>query len=248
VDSTERHSLSTGHRRRATIIPIVDAGRTKRKVRATPKGRVVDAKALAEVQALLADSPRRRDLLIEFLHRIQDSYGHIAAAHIVALAQEMKLAMSEVYEVATFYHHFDVIKEDAAAPPELTVRVCETLSCAMAGSRELLEQLQQRLGPDVRVISAPCIGRCDTAPAASVGRHPVDCATVEAIEAAVDAGKRDAPLSDYIPYVAYRDAGGYQLLADCVAGKRHRDELIATLESSNLRGLGGAGFPAGRKW
>src|SRR2546428_14018146 len=143
-----------------TIIPIADAGRVKRKVRAAPKGRAVDAKALAEVRALLGDSPRRRDLLIEFLHRIQDTFGHITAAHIVALAQEMKLAMTEVYEVATFYHHFDLVKEGEAAPPALTVRVCETLSCAMAGSGKLLLDLQQRLRPALRVTSAPCIRRC----------------------------------------------------------------------------------------
>src|SRR3989442_14911328 len=141
-----------------TIIPIADAGRVKRKVRAAPKGRAVDAKALAEVRALLSDSPRRRDLLLEFLHRLQDTFGHITAAHIVALAQEMKLAMTEVYEVATFYHHFDVVKEGEAAPPAVTVRVCETLSCAMAGSDELLPGLQLPLGAALRGISAPCLG------------------------------------------------------------------------------------------
>src|SRR2546429_1907668 len=168
-----------------TIIPIAEVGRAKRKVRAAPKGRAVDAKALAEVRALLGDAPRRRDLLIECLHRIQDAFGHITAAHIVALAQEMKLAMTEVYEVATFYHHFDVVKEGEMAPPAITVRVCETLSCAMAGSGELLRDLQRRLGSGARVVPAPCIGRCDGAPAATVGRHAVDRATVETIEAVV---------------------------------------------------------------
>jgi formate dehydrogenase beta subunit len=232
----------------ATVIPIADVGRAKRKVRAAPKGRAVDAKALAEVRALLGDTPRRRDLLIEFLHRIQDTFGHIAAAHIVALAQEMKLAMTEVYEVATFYHHFDVVKEGEAAPPAVTVRVCETLSCAMAGSGELLRDLQRRLGSAVRVIPAPCIGRCDGAPAVTVGRRAIDSATVETIEAAVDACTLEATVADYATYVDYRSSGGYALLADCVAGKRIADEVIAMLESSNLRGLGGAGFPAGRKW
>src|SRR3989441_7812848 len=175
-----------------TIIPIADAGRVKRKVRSTPKGRAVDPQALAEVRALLGDSPRRRDLLIEFLHRIQDTFGHITAAHIVALAQEMKLAMTEVYEVATFYHHFDVVKEGEMAPPAITVRVCETLSCAMAGSGELLRDLQRRLGSGVRVVPAPCIGRCDGAPAASVGRDAIDRATVDTIEAAVHAGAVEA--------------------------------------------------------
>src|SRR2546422_11655612 len=181
-----------------TIIPIADAGRVKRKVRATPKGRAVDAKALAEVRALLGDSPRRRDLLIEFLHRIQDTFGHITAAHIVALAQEMKLAMTEVYEVATCDHHFDIVKEGEAAPPALTVRVCETLSCAMAGSGKLLLDLQQRLGSTVRVIPAPCIGRCDGAPAVTVGRHAIDRATVESIEAVVKTNTRQAARAGYV--------------------------------------------------
>src|SRR2546430_12052662 len=179
--------MSASYLSTATVIPIAEVGRARRKVRSTPKGRAVDPKALAEVQALLGDSPRRRDLLIEFLHRIQDTFGHIAAAHIVALAQEMKLAMTEVYEVATFYHHFDVVKEGETAPPALTVRVCETLSCAMAGSGKLLLDLQQRLGSAVRVIPAPCIGRCDGAPAVNLGRHHFDRAPVETIEAA---GKR----------------------------------------------------------
>src|SRR5438128_1188030 len=232
----------------ATFIPIAEVGRTKRKVRAAPKGRAVDAQALAEVRALLGDAPRRRDLLIECLHRIQDAFGHITAPHIVARAQEMKLAMTEVYEVATFYHHFDVVKEGETAPPALTVRVCETLSCAMAGSGKLLLDLQQRLGSTVRVIPAPCIGRCDGAPAAIVGRHAIDCATVETIEAVVKANTVQVAVADYVSYADYRKGNGYHLLADCIAGKRSADEVIATLESSSLRGLGGAGFPAGRKW
>lgn len=231
-----------------TVIPIAEVGRAKRKVRSTPKGRGVDAKALAEVRALLGDSPRRRDLLIEFLHRIQDTFGHITAAHIVALAQQMKLAMTEVYEVATFYHHFDVVKEGETAPPAVTVRVCETLSCAMAGSGELLRDLQRHLGSTVRVIPAPCIGRCDGAPAASVGRHAIDRATVETIEVALDGRTLEAPDANYVTNVDYRSSGGYTLLAECVAGKRSADDVIATLDSSLLRGLGGAGFPAGRKW
>src|SRR5882724_9169383 len=218
-----------------TIIPIADAGRVKRKVRAAPKGRAIDAQALAEVRTLLGDSPRRRDLLIEFLHRIQDTFGHITAAHIVALAQEMKLAMTEVYEVATFYHHFDVVKESEAAPPAVTVRVCKTLTCAMAGSGELLLDLQRRLGPAVRVIPVPCIGRCDTAPAATVGRHAVDRASAETIEAVVKANTVQAAVADYVTYANYRKDKGYNLLADCVAGKRSADEVIATLENSLLR-------------
>src|SRR5258706_664569 len=150
----------------ANVIPIADAGRTGRKVRSTPKGRSVDPQALIEVRALLGDDPRRADLLIEYLHRIQDRYGHISSAHVVALAAEMKLAMTEVYEVATFYHHFDVVKETETAPPALTVRVCDSLSCALGGASELLNRLPARLGNDVRVIPAPCVGRCDAAPVA----------------------------------------------------------------------------------
>src|SRR5688572_26835947 len=133
-----------------------------RKVRSTPKGRAVDPKALAEVQALLGDQPRRRDLLIEHLHGINDRYGHLGAAHLAALAQEMKLALAEVYEVATFYHHFEVVKEGESAPPALTVRVCDSISCELAGAEGLLKGLS--LGKDVRVIPAPCVGRCEVAP------------------------------------------------------------------------------------
>src|SRR5258705_6739026 len=230
------------------VIPIADGDRVRRKARGTPKGRVVDLEALKEVQALLGDSPRRRDLLIEFLHRIQDARGHIAAAHMVALAHEMKLAMAEVYEVATFYHHFDVIRDGEPAPPPLTVRVCETLSCAMAGSAELLVQLQQRLGAGVRVTPVPCIGRCAAAPAVAVGRNALEHASVESIAAAVEANAIEAQLAPYVRYADYRSDGGYQLLADCVEGRRTAEDVITTLESSQLRGLGGAGFPAGRKW
>ena len=143
----------------ANVIPIADAGRTGRKVRSTPKGRSVDPQALIEVRALLGDDPRRADLLIEYLHRIQDRYGHISSAHVVALAAEMKLAMTEVYEVATFYHHFDVVKETERQPPPLTVRVCDSLACEMAGAGELLARLAGSAGQDVRVVRAPCVGR-----------------------------------------------------------------------------------------
>src|SRR6266571_3325866 len=143
---------------------------TKRgRVRGTPKGRSVDPKAREEVHALLKDAPLHRDLLIEHLHRIQDRYGHLSAAHLVALADEMKLAMTEVYEVATFYHHFDVVKETDTAPPPITVRVCETFSCQMAGGDALRRELANLRERGVRVLPAPCIGRCEHAPAAVVG-------------------------------------------------------------------------------
>jgi len=218
------------------------------RVRATPKGRQVDPKARDEVRALLKDDPRRRDLLIEYLHRIQDRYGHLSARHLVALADEMKLAMTEVYEVATFYHHFDVVKEGEAAPPAITVRVCDSISCEMAGANALLAKLPGILGKDVRVLHAPCIGRCEAAPAAVVGQNPVPHANAEKIAALVKGKAVKHPTQAYIDYSAYRAKGGYTLAKACLDGARKREDVIATMENSGLRGLGGAGFPAGRKW
>jgi len=228
------------------------------RVRATPKGRSVDPKAREEVRALLKDAPLRRDLLIEHLHRIQDRYGHLSAAHLVALADEMKLSMTELYEVATFYHHFDVIKEGETAPPAITVRVCDSIACDIAGSHELLAKLRGILGKDVRVLNAPCIGRCETAPAAVVGQNPLPHATVEKIAGLVKAKavKHAAPghphmeivSPAYVDYAAYRAKGGYALAKACVDGQKKREDVIAVMENSGLRGLGGAGFPAGRKW
>ena len=218
------------------------------KARSAQKGRSVDAKALAEVQALLGAAPRRRDLLIEHLHLIQDRYRQLSAAHLAALAQEMRLSQAEVYEVATFYHHFDVVKEGAPAPAALTVRVCDSLSCELAGASNLLEKLPQILGRGVRVIAAPCVGRCESAPCAVVHQNPVLHATAAKVTAAVAAKATRCAEPAYLDYAKYRKAGGYRLLADCLAGKRTRDEITQIMEHSGLRGLGGAGFPAGRKW
>jgi formate dehydrogenase beta subunit len=223
------------------------------RVRATPKGRQVDARARGEVLALLGGDPRRRDLLIEYLHRIQDRFGHLSAPHLVALAAELKMAMTEVYEVATFYHHFDVVKEGGKAPPAITVRVCDSIACDIAGSRELLAKLPAILGKDVRVLHAPCVGRCETAPVAVVGQNPVPSATPEKIAALVKAKALKHPergdvTPGHIDYAAYRRKGGYALAKACLAGERKREEIIAVMEDSGLRGLGGAGFPAGRKW
>ena len=212
------------------------------------KGRSTEPGALDEVRALLGDSPRRRDLLIEYLHRIQDRYGYLAAAHLVALAAELRLSTAEVYEVATFYHHFDVVKENQGAPPAITVRVCDSLSCELAGSHALLATLRATLGDKVRVIPAPCVGRCETAPVAVVGKNPVCGASAETVQAAVRASQLECAEPKYISLAAYRRAGGYQLIADCLAGKRSRDEITKIMEDSALRGLGGAGFPVGRKW
>ena len=223
------------------------------RVRSTPKGRRVDPAARDEVRALLGDAPRRTDLLIEYLHKIQDRYGCLQARHLVALADELKMAMAEVYEVATFYHHFDVIKEGEPLPPAITVRVCDSISCELAGAHELLATLQSRLGARVRVKTAPCVGRCETAPVAVVGQHPIPHATAASVSAAVDAGDVTHPASglvspSHIDYAAYRASGGYALAAACVAGNKTPADVISVMENSGLRGLGGAGFPTGRKW
>ncbi|MEX2281908.1 MAG: NAD(P)H-dependent oxidoreductase subunit E, partial [Gemmatimonadota bacterium] len=217
------------------------------RLRPAPKGRDVDAQAHAEVTALLRDEPRRRDLLIEHLHKLQDHFGHLTAQHITALAFEMRLTPAEVFEVASFYHHFDIVKEGDSPPAPLTIRVCESISCLLFGGEQLLHDLQQRLG-HVRVIPAPCVGRCDRAPVAVVGRNPVDHATVQSVEENVLAERTEPEPTAYTDYHAYRASGGYQLLKDCVTGKRTVDELMAVTEASGLRGLGGAGFPSNRKW
>ncbi len=219
----------------------------KRKPRVA-RGRPVDLKALEEVRDLLGDTPRRRDLLIEYLHRIQDAYHHISARHIVALAHDMNLAPAEVYEVASFYHHFDVVKEGETPPPPLTIRVCESLSCQMAGARELLEALERGLGEGLRVLPAPCVGRCQSAPVAIVGQNPIDHATAEAVTTAVEAEAFDAPVPEYTDYQAYLNQGGYRLLRELMEGAREPASVIAAMKDSGLRGLGGAGFPAGLKW
>ncbi len=229
---------------------VVDTSKLgkRRGARGQMKGRTLDPQALAEVQALLGDQPRRHDLLIEFLHLIQDRYGCISAAHVVALAAELKLAMTEVYEVATFYHHFDVVKEADTPPPPLTVRVCETLSCQMAGAEALHAALEAQCGSDVRVLGAPCVGRCEHAPVAVVGRHAVDHATPDKVVAAIAAKSFEADVPSCVGYAAYRARGGYQTLLECVDDTRQVDDVITALEGSGLRGLGGAGFPTGRKW
>ena len=216
--------------------------------RKTPKGRQVDPTALDEVCALLADRPRRRDLLIEHLHLIQDRYGYLSAAHLAALAQEMKLALTEVYEVATFYAHFDVVKEDETPPPAVTVRVCDSLSCALAGSEHLLHTLPSRLGPDVRVLRAPCMGACDRAPVCAVGHVQVMGATAESVAAAIAQGAHAHAYPTPSDFERYVRDGGYSLLKACLAGARTRDDIIKTVSDAGLRGLGGAGFPTGRKW
>ena len=234
----------------ARTIPIqpVPVPVTRQRRREAPKGRQVDPQAAREVAALIGEKVAQRDLLIEHLHKIQDQYGHLSAAHLAALAKAMGLAQTEVYEVATFYHHFDVVKEAQTPPAALTIRVCDGLSCEMAGARDLLERLPAILGKDVRVIPAPCVGRCEQAPAVVVGQHPVAAATVDTVARALSEGRtRDLP-SGHVDLEAYQAQGGYTLLQGCISGERDVEDVIKALEDSGLRGLGGAGFPAGRKW
>src|SRR3954470_17363346 len=196
----------------------------RRKARRTPKGRQIDPQALAEVQALLIDRPRRRDLLIEHLHLIQDKYGHISAAHLAALAAEMRLAQTEVYEVATFYAHFDVVKEGETPPPPVTVRVCDSLSCAMAGADRLLRDLPNTLGPDVRVVRAPCMGACDQAPVCAVGHVQVMKANEASVKSIAHPTMHAHALSPGTDFEHYMAAGGYRILGEGFSGKRTRDE------------------------
>ena len=240
---------------RVTIaVPLAEV-RGRRKGRATLKGRQTDPQARADIAALLetqlSNGPLRRDLLIEYLHIVQDKFGHLSAAHMTALAEVMKIAQAEVYEVATFYHHFDVVKEGEDAPPALTVRVCETLSCAMAGAEALLKKLPDILGKDVRVLAAPCIGRCSEAPAVCVGHNAFGDATVERIANAVQNQQtRGVPGIDvkFVDYAQYQADGGYGTYLDVLNEKRAAESVLVEMEHSGLRGLGGAGFPTGRKW
>ncbi len=214
----------------------------------TPKGRQVDPRALDEVRALLGARSRQRDLLIEHLHLIQDQYGHLSAAHLAALAQEMKLALTEVYEVATFYSHFDVVKEGQTPPPAVTVRVCDSLSCAMAGAEHLLRELPTRFGPQVRVVRAPCMGACDRAPVCAVGHVQVMRASAGGVAEAVKQRVHPHSYPAGTLFDAYRRERGYAQLRSCLDGKQTREAVIAAVSDAGLRGLGGAGFPTGRKW
>ncbi len=222
--------------------------RARGKGRHTPKGRQLEDQAWEEVRTLLGDRERRRDYLIEFLHLIQDKYGHLSAAHLRALAEEMRISQAEVYEVATFYAHFDVVKEGEVPPPALTIRVCDSLSCELAGAQQLKAALEDGLDPSqVRVLRAPCMGRCDTAPVLEIGHNHIDHATPEKVQQAIMTDDTHAHIPDYETFDTYRAGGGYEKLSELRENGDFdavQDEILA----SGLRGLGGAGFPSGRKW
>lgn len=213
-------------------------------------GRIMDQKALAQVQDLLGDEPRTRDMLIEHLHKIQDKYHHISNRHILALAAEMNLPMTEVYETATFYHHFDVIKENEIPPAPVTVRVCESMTCEMYGAHHLMDELEDAVDQGhVRIQPVPCVGRCAGAPVAVCGTYPIERADKKQVLAALEKNQLADDVPDgYVDYKSYIKDGGYKTWKDCLEGKHKREDIISLLEDSNLRGLGGAGFPTGRKW
>ena len=222
---------------------------SRKRARAFPKGRQLDGDALREVRALLSDRPRRPDLLIEFLHLIQDRYRCLSARHLRALSEEMRLPQAAVYEVATFYSHFDVVKEGETPPPPTTIRVCDSITCELKGAEALLDALEARSDPTkVRVLRAPCMGRCDTAPVCEIGHLHVDYATVEQVKAVVSSGAREAKIPPYQNLAEYLAEGGYSVLASCRSGERSLDSVVKELADASLRGLGGAGFPTGRKW
>lgn len=228
--------------------PIRFAKRGGGKAKFKPRGRVATNADREQLRDILGDAPLAAAELIENLHRIQDSIGHLPAGLLVALAEAMGLPMAAVYEVATFYHHFDVVREDDAPPPAITVRVCESLSCEMAGAHTLLKELQNRYGSKVRIKGAPCVGRCAAAPVAVVGHNALENASVDSVCAAVDNNQTKPTIPAAQNFAAYQKSGGYEVYQACVSGGKTRDEVIATIEESGLRGLGGAGFPAGRKW
>ena len=218
------------------------------KGRKTPKGRQFIDTALHEVRQLLADTPRHSHLLIEFLHLIQDKYGHLSAAHLRALAEEMRLSQTEVFEVASFYAHFDIVKEDEAPPPSLTIRVCDSLSCELAGAERLKKTLEEGLDPaEVRVLRAPCMGRCDTAPTLEIGHNHIDHATLQKVEEAIERNDIHFHMVDYESLADYEKEEGYSELKS-LRLNGNWEEVQEKVSSSGLRGLGGAGFPSGKKW
>jgi len=226
----------------------IEPGSGRRRGRDLPKGRQVDPVARDEIATLLGDRPRRRDLLIEHLHLVQEKFDCLHARHLAALAEAMQLALVEVYEVASFYAHFDIVLDGENPPPPLTVRVCDSLTCELLGAQQLLADLPAKLGPGVRVVRAPCMGGCHNAPVTAIAHALHEHATVDSVVKAVKAKATHPRLPAYPDLAAYRKGGGYKLLEACLAGRKPLEEILKTLEDSTLRGLGGAGFPTGRKW
>ncbi|MFC5068714.1 NAD(P)H-dependent oxidoreductase subunit E [Flaviflagellibacter deserti] len=224
-------------------------GSGRRKTRDQQKGRQVDPQSLEEIRSLLGTRSRQEDLLIEHLHLIQDTYGCLHARHLAALAKEMRMALVEVYEVASFYAHFDIVLDGEEAPPKITVRVCDSLSCALAGAEQLLEALKAGVDEsEVRVVRAPCMGGCHNAPVTAIGHSLHENATVESVKHAVEHGHTHPHIPDYLDYTGYVAGDGYKMLGECLDGTRDVESVIKGLEDSGIRGLGGAGFPTGRKW
>ena len=220
----------------------------KGKGRRTPKGRQFEDEALNEVKALLENRPRQKDLLIEFLHLIQDKYGYLSAQHLCALAEELKISMAEVYEVASFYAHFDIVKEGQTPPPKITIRVCDSLSCELAGAEKLREELKKGLDPkEVRVVRAPCMGRCDAAPTLELGHNHIDRASTDKVQAAISEGHFHCSIPEYERFQKYFSLGGYQTLLN-LRLEGNWEDIQNKILASGLRGLGGAGFPSGKKW
>ena len=213
-----------------------------------PKGRQVEEGALNQIKNLLGNRPRRTDLLVEHLHLIQDNFGYITAKHLAALAQEMRMAMAEVFEVATFYAHFDIVLDGEKPPPKLTIRVCDSLTCELMGAKKLLRSLKKNLDNTVRIVRAPCMGRCETSPICEVGHYHINKATLKKVIKAIDKGQTDPDIPPFKDFNSYKTDGGYLLLENCLNKKHSVDELIEVLSASGLRGLGGAGFPTGQKW
>ncbi|MCY4050248.1 MAG: NAD(P)H-dependent oxidoreductase subunit E [Gammaproteobacteria bacterium] len=220
---------------------------SSRRARPYTKGRQVDQLAKAKIQSLIGSSPRR-DLLIEYLHLIQDQYGYLSSQHLAALAEEMRLSQSEVYEVATFYAHFDIVHENEQPPPPLTIRVCDSISCQLANAEKLIHDLKTISMDEVRVLRAPCMGRCATAPVAEVGHNHVDHATVQSLVEAVEGKLIHPTIPEYIGFEEYCELGGYRLWKACRDGEHTHEQILNDLDESQLKGLGGAGFPTGRKW
>mgnify|MGYP000567435892 FL=1 len=220
----------------------------KNKITLRPRGRKVDFDVLGKLETILNTSSYRRDHLIEYLHKIQDSQGAITKNYMTALANLMGISQTEVYEVATFYHHFDVVDTDSDKPPSLTVRICDSVTCEMNGANELAKTLDDYYKGTVRIQKVPCIGRCQSAPAAVVKFNPIDNATFKEIKKNVDAKAFHPEIPDYINLDKYISDGGYEIYESIINKKISHESAVEVLEASELKGLGGAGFPAGRKW